>query len=428
MTFVVSYVTFLACYTASAQTNWAKYQGNPIIVNGSTGEWDQNAVLALGILLDSATYHMWYTGIGIDEIARLGYATSPDKITWTKHPSNPVLDAGPPGTWEQRGLGSPSVIVDGSTYHMWYDGWDSSNNRRIGYATSPDRVTWTKYGGNPVLGTGAPGEWDDEGVVNPMVILQGSTYHMWYGGWDSTNTRTGYATSSDGINWTKFAGNPVLDLGPSGTWDDAAVQGPSVIFDGSTYHMWYAGGSIISGNPFSDDGRIGYATSSDGVSWTKSPNNPVLDLGPLGSWDDIAIFGEVIQEGPNHHMWYSGFGSDSFRWRIGYAIDSTITAVGEPNHEGPKTFSLDQNYPNPFNPVTTIGFRLPFRSRVRLAIFNVLGQHVAELAHEDAEPGFYQKEWIAGVPSGFYFYRLEALSLDDPTKRFVDSKKMLMLK
>jgi predicted GH43/DUF377 family glycosyl hydrolase len=413
-TCVLSCIPFFACYTAFAQTHWEKHTGNPVLVGGP-GAWDQLGVLAMGVLLDSATYHMWYAGRGTGGTA-LGYATSTDGITWTKHPANPVLAE----------AGSPSVMRDGSSYRMWYD-----VNRQIRYATSPDRVTWTNYAGNPVLNNGAPGQWDRAGVFNPAVVLEGSTYHMWYAGWDSVNTRIGYATSTDGIAWTKFAGNPVLDVGSIGSWDSAAVLSPSVVLDGSTFHMWYEGGAVmspaVSGLPI--DGRIGYATSSNGIAWTKYVGNPVIDTGAQSSWDGRTIFGKVIKEGSKYHMWYSGFGGNPTRWRIGYAVDSTTaTGLNGQNITMPSEYSLGQNYPNPFNPSTTIGFGLPFRSRVRLAIFTVLGQRVAELADEDANAGFHERKWTSAVASGIYFYRLEAVSLDDRMRQFVEVRKMLLLR
>ncbi len=66
---------------------------------------------------------------------------------------------------------------------------------------------------NPVLGVGQEGSWDDAAVNYPSVIVDGSNYKMWYGGYDGTNFRIGYATSPDGINWTKADDvNPVLGL------------------------------------------------------------------------------------------------------------------------------------------------------------------------------------------------------------------------
>ena len=81
---------------------------------------------------------------------------------------------------------------------------------------------------------------------------------MWYTGYSSSAdiAQIGYATSTDGINWTKDSNNPVLSVGASGSWDSDLVANPAVIKDGSVYKMWYEA---------SDAGkwlRIGYATSS----------------------------------------------------------------------------------------------------------------------------------------------------------------------
>ncbi len=94
----------------------------------------------------------------------------------------------------------------------------------------------------------------------------------------------------------------------------------------------------------------------------------------------------------------------------------------------PSTFALDQNYPNPFNPATTIRYGLPARSVVRLAIYNVLGQVVSELANGEQDAGYYNVQWTPNAPSGIYFYRVEAVEVSNSSKRFVDVKKMLLLK
>jgi hypothetical protein len=88
----------------------------------------------------------------------------------------------------------------------------------------------------------------------------------------------------------------------------------------------------------------------------------------------------------------------------------------------PSTFALHQNYPNPFNPSTTISYDLPVRARVKLVIYNLLGQEVATLVNGEQEPGRYNVKFDAsGLPSGIYFYRLEA-------GKFVDVKKMILVK
>ncbi|MCP4650479.1 MAG: T9SS type A sorting domain-containing protein [PVC group bacterium] len=73
----------------------------------------------------------------------------------------------------------------------------------------------------------------------------------------------------------------------------------------------------------------------------------------------------------------------------------------------PKSFELSQNYPNPFNPSTNIAFALPTKSNVKLEIFNLLGQKVADLAQGQMEAGYHEVTWNANnTPSGVYFYRI----------------------
>jgi hypothetical protein len=115
--------------------------------------------------------------------------------------------------------------------------------------------------------------------------------------------------------------------------------------------------------------------------------------------------------------------------------DEIEVIVGIPN-----TFSLEQNFPNPFNPSTVIKFSVPAEGNVKLSIYNILGQEVAVLINETVKPGFHQIEWKGTdgnnklLPSGVYFYRLEARNLSTHSQNgqtgqsFVDVKKMLFLK
>ncbi|MEW6062061.1 MAG: lamin tail domain-containing protein, partial [Bacteroidota bacterium] len=97
--------------------------------------------------------------------------------------------------------------------------------------------------------------------------------------------------------------------------------------------------------------------------------------------------------------------------------------------EAPNKFSMGQNYPNPFNPQTTLRYGVPQTSRVKLQIFNTLGQVVATLVNEQKDAGYYETNWnAANYPSGVYFYRIEANATENPTNRFVETKKMLLLK
>ena len=93
----------------------------------------------------------------------------------------------------------------------------------------------------------------------------------------------------------------------------------------------------------------------------------------------------------------------------------------------PSVFALHQNYPNPFNPVTEIQFDVPVESKVKLTIYNLMGQEVTTLSHSTLEAGFHSVRWDGTnglgeqVGTGLYFYRLSSPS-------FTSTKKMILVK
>lgn len=88
----------------------------------------------------------------------------------------------------------------------------------------------------------------------------------------------------------------------------------------------------------------------------------------------------------------------------------------------PIAFALEQNYPNPFNPATKINYALPTDRLVVLTIYDAIGKEVATIVNEYEQAGNYSIEFNGStMPSGMYFYRLQAGS-------FVETKKMLLLK
>ena len=179
---------------------------------------------------------------------------------WVEHPDNPVIDTGPPGSWDDYGRFPLAVHFDGSVYHLWFMGYSTDGGAGdIGHATSPDGVEWTVDAANPVLTRGEPGEWDDDFLYGAGVVHDGTQYHLWYSG-VGTQTGTyqgGYATSPDGTVWTKHPDNPVL-TGTTGTWDDGGVDPHTVLLEDGVYRMWYTAGTpgVLL--------QTGYADSTDG--------------------------------------------------------------------------------------------------------------------------------------------------------------------
>jgi len=94
----------------------------------------------------------------------------------------------------------------------------------------------------------------------------------------------------------------------------------------------------------------------------------------------------------------------------------------------PKEYVVSQNYPNPFNPTTTIIYGMPFESKVRIEIYNAIGQLIEVPVDEMKAPGYYRMNWKAsGYASGIYIYRISAVSIDRKNN-FTDTKRMILIK
>ncbi|KAA3655094.1 MAG: T9SS C-terminal target domain-containing protein [Calditrichaeota bacterium] len=311
---------FLIPTLAFSQTNLIKFSGNPILPLGAPGEWDDTEASHAFVAFDGAAFQMWYSGASQENTYRIGYATSPDGLSWTKDATNPVLDVGGANSFDGFNLWTPHVYADESGYQMWYSGGLTISG--IGYATSPDPSSWIRQSSQPVLEKGNSGMWDEDYAYLPIILRNGSSYQMWYTGRSADGlVQTGYATSTDGMYWSKHANNPVLSVGGPGEWDSDGASAGSVLFEDGQYHMWYSNWS----NPITNI-KIGYATSTDGINWIKHAENPILQPAS-GGWDAKNVwFPTVVKDGHRYRMWYTGTVPGTSLDRLGYAEDFSKAA------------------------------------------------------------------------------------------------------
>jgi len=200
-----------------------------------------------------------YDGFEGNDVGNAPVAGAMGSGTWTKDAANPIM------TCDRCGFGSTFYDSGTGTYHH-FNSWQT-----ILHHTSNDGKTWTADdANNPVL---TPTEtWEGSNVGVPMVWKEGSTWYMLYRG--GSPDRIGLATSSDAVNWTKSASNPVLS-GDSGEWDDRDLDPWGVIKVGSTYYLWYNTIGSVPGL-----GRCtGLATSTNLTDWTKDLDNPIFTGG-----------------------------------------------------------------------------------------------------------------------------------------------------
>lgn len=191
---------------------------------------------------------------------RIGLARSRDGRSWTKD-AEPVMDTGPRGSWDERGVADPYVIETDGALYMFYLGQNRARQQRLGLARSDDGgANWTKLRSNPILDIGQEGAFDENGLGEPAVWQSDGRWWMLYTGRDRhENRQLGLTFSSDGVSWQRYSETAVMS--GDQPWNSRVVCDPTVLADPArpgTLRVWYGGGDIP--HPAENiHGRIGYA-------------------------------------------------------------------------------------------------------------------------------------------------------------------------
>ncbi len=249
------------------------------------------------IVVEKDKWRLWYGAQGQDGHDRIHYAESVDAgATWTK--LGVALDCG-----TANHVNDPSVVKVGDRFFMFYTVAQQGIEDAIALAVSPDGRQWQSRG--VVLAPGAAGQWDSRWVGRPSVIHENGVFKMWFDGkpteQDTPAARleggraVGYATSTDGVRWTRHAANPVFQKG-AGAVDVARIGGGYVLlyeghkgtrFARSTDGLaWQDGGLLtsLSGTSFDHFGHVTPHLVPSGATWR-------LFVGAAArqSWDGNAV-------------------------------------------------------------------------------------------------------------------------------------------
>jgi hypothetical protein len=283
---------------------------NPILRNGPESYDEIKVGPCASVRAGTYDYRMWYEGIN-----SAVYATSINGKTWTKQ--GVVLTGAVSPSWENEEMSPTSMVWDGSQWVLFFHAGNNEGPRRIGRATSPDLTsggTWTKYGSNPILSEGAGGAWDELFIADTKVIYAAAdspAWRMWYVGRNAAGRgQVGYATSSDGLAWTKYGSNPVIAGAAGNEWGVMAVC--PVRVSASVWFCYFVTSSEDLGTS-----QLNRADSVDGVTWTRWPSNPVLGAVTDDTLSDSV---EVMADGSLYRIYYGQYDlvGDTLRGK-GYA-------------------------------------------------------------------------------------------------------------
>jgi beta-1,2-mannobiose phosphorylase / 1,2-beta-oligomannan phosphorylase len=215
-----------------------------------------------------------------------GASTYPKEILdFTPYAKNPIFTGTGANTWDQKIRERGYIMRENGIYYMWYTGYREGPDEvmHLGYATSPEGLVWTRYPNNPIVDTG----WvEDMMVIKP----NNGTYYMFAEGKDDI---AHMLTSSDRIHWREHGpldirqvnGEP-LSKGPYGT--------PTVWVEGDAWYLFYERGDL----------GIWVARSTDGSVWTNIRDEPVITPGPE-KYDQYSVaVNQIIKYKEKYYAYY----------------------------------------------------------------------------------------------------------------------------
>jgi predicted GH43/DUF377 family glycosyl hydrolase len=199
-------------------------------------------------------------------------AFPPQLVDFTSYDKNPVFGGTDTTTWDRHIRERGFILKEDGNYNLWYTGYDNEANgeKHLGYATSTDGFQWTRHRENPIFDSG----W----VEDMCVVKSDNVYYMFAEGRDDI---AHLLTSADRIHWNehgpldiRYVNGKPLSKGPYGT--------PTVWLEDGVWYLFYE----------RDDLGIWLATSTDHKVWTNKRDEPVLHMGP----EQVDQFGVAVDQ------------------------------------------------------------------------------------------------------------------------------------
>ncbi len=273
----VCLITFVPVAAQDAGVVLTPLDANPVLPRDEMINWEAGGLLNSVVLPWDGQWLMFYQGLNAAQSTwAVGMATSADGVTWTRHADNPVFV--PDSAIAPSGIGSMTVFNDGTQWILLFTPQADTALVDVLAATAPSpEGRWT-MAAEPALPRSGALDWDSGPRWLSPVIATEDSYVVYF----SSSGGIGLATSFDGLRWTRYddpstatgryaASDPVFEKNADfNAWDGVLVAHPLVRRTVEGWEMFYSGVDTDQG------GRIGYATSQNGLVWTRQGTEPVL--------------------------------------------------------------------------------------------------------------------------------------------------------
>jgi len=298
---------------------WKVYsQVNPVLSLGESSAFDSAHTFDCSVLKYKEQYHMWYRGdreeSGTND--QIGYATSINGTDWIRQNNGNSVISFPNENGDAQ---QPRVVVNKTGEFRIYYRQEFHSSDTLWTAISTDGINW--QGNKQIMS-------DITTFDSLAPLYYDSKYHLWY-----QNQRIYYTVSDDGENFS----TPVtvdIEAGGTDTWENELLDLSCVIRTSEYFKMYYMGNFRCNDSDrcFS---AIGMATSSDGITWSKSLENPVFYNGTMGLSDSSALLPWVLIDDDYNKLYYSTItiGNDSSDFnnlRLGMAREK-ISDINDDN-------------------------------------------------------------------------------------------------
>ncbi|MBL7697424.1 MAG: glycosylase [Chitinophagaceae bacterium] len=233
---------------------------------------------------------------------------APEMVNFNPYSKNPVFTHGDSTAWDQIIRERGFILNEDSVYKMWYNGHRDEDSAilYLGYATSKDGINWTRYAGNPIF--------DKRWTEDMMVFKLDGKYHMYAEG---THDIAHLLLSDDGIHWEDQGDLKIVNTkgdtlpGPYGT--------PTVYVEDGKWYLFYE----------INDAAIWLATSTDKINWTNVSDTPVLKPGPEKYDFGAVAVNQVIKHKGKYYLYYhasadTGWQTNPGAWNSNAAMSTDL--------------------------------------------------------------------------------------------------------